>query len=62
MSLLTDPVYLLWDTCPPYDPKEAVDGEKANQDSQILLRPVLAPTVTLMVNLVPWRLVGLTET
>ncbi len=61
MSLLTDPEYLLWETCPPYEPKEAVLGEKASQESQILLRLVDAPTVILRVSLVPSRLVGLTE-
>lgn len=61
MSLLTEPEYLLWLTCPPYEPKEAVEGEKASQESQILLREVVAPTVILTVSLVPSRLVGLTE-
>jgi len=38
-----------------------VEGEKASQESQILLRLVAAPMVILMVSLVPSRLVGLTE-
>ena len=61
MSLLTEPEYLLWETCPPYDPNDAADGENANQDSQIRFKAVFAPTEILMVSLVDWRLVGLTE-
>ena len=61
MSLLTDPEYLLCETWPPYEPKVAVEGEKASQESQILLRLVVAPTVILTVSLVPSKLVGLTE-
>lgn len=61
MSLLTDPEYLLWETCPPYEPNDAADGENANQESQIRLRDVLAPTVIFIVSLVDWRLVGVTE-
>jgi hypothetical protein len=61
MSLLTDPEYWLCDTCPPYEPKEAVAGEKASQDSQMRLSSVLEPTVILIESLVPCRLVGLTE-
>jgi hypothetical protein len=61
MSLLTEPEYLLCEYCPPYEPKEAETGEKASQESQMRLRPVDAPTVILMVSLVAWRLVGLTE-
>jgi hypothetical protein len=38
-----------------------VEGEKASQESQIFLREVVAPTVILMVSLVPSKLVGLTE-
>lgn len=51
--MLTDPEYLLWDTWPPYEPKDAVEGENANQDSQMLLRPVVEPVVIFMVILVP---------
>lgn len=61
ISLLTDPEYFDWETCPPYDPNEAVLGEKASQESQMLLRAVCAPTVILTVSFVPCRLVGLTE-
>lgn len=61
ISLLTDPEYLLCETCPPYEPNDADDGENASQESQIRLRDVLAPTVILMVSLVDWRLVGVTE-
>jgi hypothetical protein len=61
ISLLTDPEYLDWETWPPYDPNEAVVGEKATQESQMLLKPVCAPTVILTVSLVACRLVGLTE-
>jgi hypothetical protein len=61
ISLLTDPEYLLCDTCPPYDPKDAVEGEKASQESQMPLSPVVEPAVILMVSLFPWRLVGETE-
>lgn len=53
MSLLTDPEYLLWEYCPPYDPNDAVEGENASQDSQILRRAVEAPTVILTVSFVP---------
>ena len=59
--MLTESEYLFCDICPPYDPKDAVEGEKASQESQMRLRLVLAPTVILMVSLVAWRLVGLTE-
>jgi hypothetical protein len=38
-----------------------VTGEKASQESQIPERVVLEPSVILIVNFVPWRLVGLTE-
>ena len=38
-----------------------MEGEKANQESQILLRLVAVPMVIFMVSLVPSRLVGLTE-
>jgi hypothetical protein len=61
-SLLTEPENLDLETWPPNDPKEAVLGEKASQESHILLSPVWAPTVILTVSLVAWRLVGLTET
>lgn len=61
ISLLTDPLYLVCETCPPYDPKAAVDGEKASHDNQIALSPVVAPTVILIVNLLPSKLVAETD-
>lgn len=61
ISLLTEPEYLVCENCPPYDPNDAVEGEKASQDNQIALKPVVDPVVILMVNLLPWRLVGDTE-
>ena len=50
--MLTESEYLFCDICPPYDPKDAVEGEKASQESQMRLRLVLAPTVILIVSLV----------
>lgn len=38
-----------------------MEGEKASQDSQTFLKAVAAPTVILMVSLVPWRFVGETD-
>ena len=50
--MLTESEYLFCDICPPEDPKDAVEGEKASQESQMRLRLVLAPTVILIVSLV----------
>jgi hypothetical protein len=52
---------LLCEYCPPYEPKEAELGEKANHDSHSLFRTVVDPTVTVTVSFVPCRLEGLTE-
>jgi hypothetical protein len=46
------PLCFDFETCPPYDPKEAVTGEKASQLSQTRLSVVYEPKVILIVSFV----------
>lgn len=58
ISWLYEPENELLDTWPPYDTKLAVVGENAIQLITARSINVILPIVTLMVTLVPWRLVG----
>lgn len=62
MSLLCAPENRLREVCPPYEAKLEVLGEKATQLRLILSMTVVFPRVTLIVRVVPWRLVGETDT
>ena len=53
MSLLADPENCPFETCPPYETKLAVLGEKAIQLRHILSMRVFLPIVTLIVSCVP---------
>lgn len=62
MSLEADPENLLFEIWPPYETKLEVLGENAIQLRHILSIKVFLPIVTLIVSVVPWRLVGAAET
>lgn len=58
MSVVTDPENFCLLICPPYDTKEAVEGEKAMKLPQRVRTLESGPTEMPMVRVVPCRLVG----